>query len=85
MKSSTSAGVHDHGYESANSVNRRSNASLDLIVDSPSIRDFCCRSQPVNMPSKTAAGSSKWMTPSTRTSPAEPGTLLDNPHQPVNG
>ncbi len=41
---------------------------------SPNIRDFCCRAQPESIPSNTAAASSRWTTPSTSTSRADPGT-----------
>lgn len=68
-----------------NSAQRRNNAIRGPIVVDASIRDFCWLDQPLSMPSNTAAGSSSCRTPSTRTSPAEPGISAKNPLQPVNG
>jgi len=36
-----SPGPHAHGWDSANSTNRRTNATCEVIVVVPSIRDCC--------------------------------------------
>lgn len=67
----------------ANCVNRRTNRARSAMVFAPSNRDPCCRPQPVSIPSKTAASSSRCATPATRTSPAEPGMSTTRNHPPV--
>ena len=65
-------------------MNRRSNLIRGSIVEGDINCEFYCLDHPASIASNTADSWSRWTTPSTRTRPADPWNLCQDPPQAVN-